>query len=402
MITMMHSNPAVVRGDSLLIDRKFHLGMKNYITAIPHEIVSIHPSGRAGERIMDAIEVPLKDLSYKVITVRREGAGGILADIECMTAQLRSSVLVYGGGMGSEVISTKLKIPQIAVLECDLATQIRISINEVSNPIRSAARAARTTINYYKSAKHWRESFGIHCNGYPIFDETEQFNADRVLYLDSRMESGMVVDEKIVLDRFSRSSQVPLKLLFSGRYEAIKGAIDCVRVALTCIGRGLNVEMHCYGQGVQRSEMDKLAASTEAGGRIFIHDAVTYPELVEIAKSFDLFVCCHIQSDPSCTYLESFGSGLPIVGYANKMWKRLSAESRAGFCSAIGRPELVADDIEKLASDRALRRSMSLRAREFALEHSFEREFKLRTDDINRKIDACTKMRISCQQKLGS
>ncbi len=402
MITMMHSNPAVVCGSRLLIDRKFHLGMKNYVNAIPHEIVSIHPLGRAEAKIMDAIEVPLKDLDYRVITVDTTDSDGMRADRGRMVEQLRSSDLVYGGGMKSEVISTKLRVPQIAVLECDLATQIRISVNEISNPLRIAARAAKTTINYYKSSTHWRESIGIHCNGYPIFDETANINADRILYLDSRMESRMVVDETVVLNRFLTSSQRPLKLLFSGRYEGIKGGLSCVRVALICIGRGMNIEMHCYGQGVQRAEMDALAASAEASGKIVIHDAVTYPELVEIAKGFDLFVCCHIQSDPSCTYLESFGSGLPIVGYSNKMWKRLSAESGAGFCSEIGRPELVADDIEKLVSDKDLRRSMSLRAREFALEHSFEREFKLRTDDINRKIDACKKIPISSQQKLGS
>lgn len=77
--------------------------------------------------------------------------------------------------------------------------------------------------------------------------------------------------------------------------------------------------MHCYGQGPLRGEMDRLAGQTAAHGQILIHDTIPYPELFERSRTFGLFVCCHVQGDPSCAYLETFGSGLPIVGYANRM-----------------------------------------------------------------------------------
>ena len=104
---------------------------------------------------------------------------------------------------------------------------------------------------------------------------------------------------------------------------------------------------------------------------------------MEPSREFDIFVCCHIQNDPSCTYLESFGAGLPIVGYANRMWRRLSEESGAGFCSTLGDPVAVADDVYRLASDLELLSTLSERARRFAIEHTFERELKKRTDALN-------------------
>ena len=127
--------------------------------------------------------------------------------------------------------------------------------------------------------------------------------------------------------------------------------------------------------------MAQLAA--ESASRIHVHDAIPYPELVKISQGFDIFVCCHVQSDPSCTYLESFGAGLPIVGYANRMWRRLSAESGAGFASPMARSTAVVDNIERLAADFSMLSRMSEGARRFAADHAFEAEFARRVGDLN-------------------
>jgi colanic acid/amylovoran biosynthesis glycosyltransferase len=175
----------------------------------------------------------------------------------------------------------------------------------------------------------------------------------------------------------------PLRLLFSGRYERMKGVADAVAVAVECLRRGLDIEMHFYGQGGLREDMERIAARAARPGRIHIHDAIPYPELVKISRTFDLFVCCHIQSDPSCTYLESFGAGLPIVGYGNRMWRRLSESSGAGLLSPLGRPASVADDVQRLADDFQLLSTLSERAVAFAREHNYENEFGKRIQALN-------------------
>lgn len=387
MLTMMHANRVRTDGGTLFVDRKFHLGMQNYLAAISYPIVSIHPETEGSEGTMDMVEVPLKGLGYEVIAINGgSNATKVAQGASRMRDQIRSSQLVYGGGLGSEAVCAGLGVPQIAVLEYDLATQIKVSTSQVQSPLRKASRALKVSVGYLKSIGDLRRSAGIHCNGYPIFDATAAYNANRLLYLDSRMYEGMVISDHQLEARLNRTDATPLKLLFSGRYDPIKGAIDAVRVGLACLEQGLDIELHCYGQGVQRDEMLRLASQPGARGRIHIHDAVTYPELVEIARDFDVFVCCHVQADPSCTYLESFGSGLPIVGYANTMWRRLSEESQVGFCAPLHRPDRVVEDVKCLVADVGLRNAMSRRARAFALTHAFEPEFKLRTDDINRTL----------------
>ena len=388
MITMIHANRVRVDGETLLVNRKFHLGMQHYLSAISHPIVSIHPESDGSENTMDMVEVPLKGLGYGVMAINGgSNATKAAQDASRMADQIRSSRLVYGGGMGSEALCAGAGVPQIAVLEYDLATQIKVSTSQVTNPLRKASRALKVSVGYIKGIANLRRSAGIHCNGYPTFDATAAYNANRLLYLDSRMYESMVISEAQLEARLNRPNNAPLKLLFSGRYDPIKGALDAVRVGLACVAQGMDIELHCYGQGSQRDEMLRLASQPNARGRIHIHQAVTYPELVEIARDFDLFVCCHVQSDPSCTYLESFGSGLPIVGYANTMWRRLSEESQAGLCTPLHQPDRVVGDVKRLVADSGMRHLMSRRARAFALAHAFEREFKLRTDDIKRTLE---------------
>jgi glycosyltransferase involved in cell wall biosynthesis len=150
----------------------------------------------------------------------------------------------------------------------------------------------------------------------------------------------------------------------------MKGADDAVKVAIEALRRGLEIEMDCYGQGSLKDEMVKLA---EPHPQIRIHDAIPYPELLKRMREADVFVCCHVQGDPSCTYLEAMGSGLPIVGYANRMWRRMCKESGAGVAVPVG-------DIEAMVS--AMPRTGSNNAVAFAAKHPFEKEWDKRVDSI--------------------
>jgi colanic acid/amylovoran biosynthesis glycosyltransferase len=156
---------------------------------------------------------------------------------------------------------------------------------------------------------------------------------------------------------------------------------DVLRVGMKCIELGLDVELHCYGQGSLREPMLRAAAARP--DRLHVHDAIPYPDLVRISRSFDLFVCCHVQNDPSCTYLEALGSGLPVVGYANAMWRDMCQVSRAGMCSRMGEPYAVATCVQTLINNRAMLADMSAHALAFARNHLFEAEFGKRIEAIN-------------------
>lgn len=384
MLTMVHSNGARIEQGVLRVDRKFLTGMRRYAEQIEGPLMTIHPEMGPNCQTMDLIEVSCKDLGFEVMTIKEHGAS--MAAKAGLHAQIARSSLMYGSGLGSTDIAKRLGIPYIMVLEYDLRTQIVMNM-QVPNLARRGVRSLRSVARYVSHhIPAMRGALALHCNGYPIYDEARLFNANRLLYLDSRMSANMVIPESQLESRLQQRSGRPLRLLFSGRYERVKGADDSVRVAIECLRRGLNIELHTYGQGDLREKMLGLALHSSFADRIHIHDSVTYPELIERSRECDLFVCCHIQSDPSCSYLESFGAGLPIVGYANRMWDRLSATSLCGAASALGKPAQVADHIACLLSDDVTLGLLSKRARAFALAHTFEHEFSLRTDALKQSL----------------
>lgn len=387
MLTMVHANSVMIRNGMLTVDRKFHLGMLKYCEHIPERITAVNPVFNGVGSIMDAIELPLCDLPYEIVAIDAgtEDDTGEVGGRRKLREIIGSSRLVYGVGLDSAAIARQHGVRYIQILEYDLQTQIVVTTLGVQRGLRRAVRAFRLVYDYYrKQVPDMRHAYALHCNGYPIYDASDRYSSNRLLYLDSRMSADMLMDEAQLGLRLSGRVGQTLRLLYSGRYERLKGADDVVRVAVQCLARGLDIELHCYGQGSLKTTMQALSAGSD---RIHIHDAIPYPELVNMARTFDVFVCCHIQNDPSCTYLESFGAGLPVVGYANRMWRRLCQESGAGLSSPVGKPAAVVADIERLAMDSALLSGLSRKALAFARGHCFEREFQKRVDGINAALE---------------
>ena len=388
-VLMAHPNVAKVENGRFQVDRKFLVGMQRYAEHIRRPLLTVHPEAAGATRVMDQVEVPCSDLPFAVMTVKVDGWGRTLPnDIPRLRDAISKSALVYGIGFGAPKLAQTLKVPYILVLENDLRTRITITnASRAANPLRHASSAMKSTWRYLTvDVPEMRRAHSLHCNGYPVYDATRAYNPNRLLYLDSRMSAEMLVSREQLTARLASRAGRPLRLLYSGRYERLKGVDDTVRVGLECLRRGLDIEMHFYGEGSLRADMEALAATATQPGRIRINDSVPFPELVKIAPTFDTFVCCHIQSDPSCTYLESFGAGLPIVGYSNRMWSSLCRHSGAGYSSPLGQPARVADAIQRLASDHQTLAAMSLKALEFAQQHCYEREFANRIDALNAAV----------------
>jgi glycosyltransferase involved in cell wall biosynthesis len=379
---MVHNNPVRIAHGKLCVDRKFLTGMERFCAAIPTPLASVHPAAAPDFVPMDPVEVPVASLGFRIASVPVGRDGLPLADGRAELRRLVAEAsLVYGHGLGAVDLARELGKPYILLLEYDLQTQITVAVSQVRQPWRRMVRTMRNALDYrLRQMPEVRRAHSVHCNGYPIYEAVAPYQSRRLLYLDSRMEAHMVVPAEQLAARLQGLGSRPLRLLYSGRFEPMKGALDAVEVGLACLRRGLDIELDCFGQGSQREAMVQQAA--RSGGRIRIHDAIPFPELVMVARQSDLFVCCHIQNDPSCTYIESLGAGLPIIGYRNRMWGGMCDQSRAGLYSPLGKPEAAAANIALLQADPARLTAKSLRAREFALQHTFEREFARRTEAL--------------------
>jgi colanic acid/amylovoran biosynthesis glycosyltransferase len=361
--------------------------MREYLKHLAMPLQSVHPTlaSDADGQVMDLVEVPLSELGYRVVTLEVLGKGRLSARGHADLNELvRKSRVVYGDGYGAAAAAGRHQVPNVVVREYNLNTSLVFAGAGVSNPVVRTVRKARALRHYLSDVvPAIRRAVGLHCNGYPAYAEAPWLNRNRLLYLDSRMRTEMVISEEALEARLrDRGSRRP-RLLFSGRFEAAKGAHDVVLAAAACHRRGWDFELSLYGQGSERAAIDRSIAAHGLSGKVTVFDPVPFPTLMERAKAFDLFICCHIQDDPSCTYLESFGCGLPILGYGNAMWKAMRDDSDVGCVTELGSPERLAQAILSFWAGHGdeLPR-WSRRARAFALDHSFEREFSRRTEAL--------------------
>jgi colanic acid/amylovoran biosynthesis glycosyltransferase len=388
-LLLIHNNPIFLADGRLRVDRKFHEGMLNYGAHIRAPMTTLHPLAAAGHRIMDPVEVPLAELPYQVIGVHLNHRGQVLpsatAAVSAATAQ---ASLVVGYGYGSGAIAKRQGKRYIAALEYDLPTQLIVTRSLAKDPLRSLVAQARCLQSWYgEMVPTMRAAHAIHCNGYPMHAQSAAYNTNRLLYLDSRMSRDMVITVDALRARLQGlrgrdgTMRRPLRLVYSGRYEPMKGSLDAVQAAVACQRMGLDVEMDTWGQGGLAPQMRAVAAMS--AGRIRVHDTIAFPDLVQQTHAADVFVCCHIQGDPSCTYLESMGAGLPVAGYANAMWNAMAPDSRAGVISARNTPQALAQSIVDLVRKPMALEEASFAAQAFASAHAFEIEFERRTDAIN-------------------
>ncbi len=387
MLLMAHANAARLDGGGLFVDRKFHTGMQEYIKRLSVPLLSLHPylPPDRDHTVMDLVRVPTGELGYEVKTF--EGGPFTWQDNPVIRHELavlvEHSQLVYGADRFLASLAKRASVPSVTLLEYNLRTMMVFAASQQGSAwkrIRSRASAAR----YYarEIVPAMRSAAVLHCNGYPVFQEARWFNSKRLLYLDSRMSADAVIPLEQLTGRLARRRDRPPKLIFSGRFEPAKGALDVVLAARACAAQGFRFTIDLYGQGSQRDAMDRVVAESGLSGAVNVHDALPYPELLQRTRDSDLFVCCHTQDDPSCTYLETFGCGVPIAGYGNAMWTAMQADSAAGTIVPLGDIQGLAASIVGLCSDQEQLDKLSMRARSFALSHTFEEEFSRRTDSL--------------------
>ena len=218
-----------------------------------------------------------------------------------------------------------------------------------------------------------RAADGVHFDGYPAESAYR------------RMRVPMTARPGEQSDRATRLHLgEPLKLAWFGHVEPMSGAADLLQVAFLLRQRGVDFRLEMFGTGPLSGRIhDGIAA-------LGLRDVMTLQEpgpfdpvlVPHLRKQADLFIAPRRLSSPQSFYIEALGCGLPIVGYANRTWKRMHAESRAGWVCRPARPGALAARIARLDRDRVQIIEASRRAVDFARANSFEHVFSRRMTDL--------------------
>jgi len=365
------------RPRSILIDRKFHEGMTGYVERLDLPFSCLMPRYTSAEasQAMDMIEIPTSELSYRVNVLEKPLLGA--ESLRVIERSLDGVALVYMGAsedLNLAVASAcrRRDIPYAVVSEYTVQTELDIMRANTSSTARRIWREARIRLRKRRRLNHIASAQEVHANGYPTYWELAAANPRRMLFFDTRARAEDVIGEAELRERLASSAGRPPRLIYAGRYHTMKGALDVIKVGIELDRLGVDFQLDLYGKGPLREQMESFVSETQTAGKIKIHDAVAYrPNLQRIAKESDLFLCCHVQGDPSCTYLEMFACGVPIVGYANEMWSPLAGDSGAGEVVPKGDYKALAKTVVELVGTSRLE-GLSHRARDFAAANTME------------------------------
>ncbi|MXQ13739.1 glycosyltransferase [Microvirga makkahensis] len=376
-LVVLPTLPVARSGDRFILTRKFISGLCEYQRSWPGPVqVVMEPAPDASDNL-DNVAVRQEDLPFELTVLPHESLeiAGVLqgAAVAMLAVHYRQTHLAQ--------LCAHLNVPCIYGAEYSLRTRLQIARTNAPGPLRFARQALWLFGEEWRIRRAVAAASGVQCNGIPTYEAYRRINPCTILFFDTRVRTSMLADESALHRRFKdRRRRGELRLVFSGRLIAIKGADDLVVVADALRRSGRPFRLFICGSGTLEPRMRHEVKRRGLDDVVCFKGNLDFEQelLPFIRDEIDLFVCCHRQGDPSCTYLETMACGVPIVGYSNEAFHGVMEASRAGWATPINRPALLAARITALSDEDI--DSHSLRSLAFAREHTFEKEFERRME----------------------
>lgn len=379
ILAVITSVSSIIDGDRLTLDSKALSGMRAYASQWPGEVKWL--STLSKEALPYSETVLKRDLPFEFLPVAadRSDVGRLI-----MNADI---VLASGDDVSDLHLAAIAPGKVVFVIEYTLRTRLKI-LRLGSPPIHKFLRGVHWLLfTELRRRRAFRLARGIQANGVPAFESYKKLNASTLLYFDTRLDSDQQIDNDELCLKFNSiiSSRV-LRLVYSGRLIRMKGADYLIPLALELQKRGITFQIDIFGDGEERENILLAIAEYNLDKIVIFHGAVSFSEelVPELKRNSHLFLCLHPQGDPSCTYLETLGCGVPIAGFANEALAGMLQLGDWGCSVPIGNIGALADQIQILNVDRQRLARMCEAAVEFSSSRSASAVFAERIAQLRK------------------
>ena len=226
-----------------------------------------------------------------------------------------------------------------------------------------------------------RRALGIQCNGYPAYDRFAELSPSALLFFDTRLTAEHVRSGP--QRRAPADSRPPYRLCFSGRLIEAKGPQHAVAAADLLRAQGIECTLDVIGVGPLEQQLRRPAEPRSGSAKAWTSREgwTSY-----VRDEVDLMVLPHTQGDPSGTYLESAGCGVPVVGFDNVALDGARPPATASASTVpLGDDEALGRRLRETSSTTpGAERSCATTDCDFMEAHTFEREADRRVDAPSR------------------
>jgi colanic acid/amylovoran biosynthesis glycosyltransferase len=365
-------------GGRFVLTRKFIEGMTYYAAHWPGPVVAVMDPTHEESPNLDNVEVAPEEIPFAVQCLRYDSAELRRYIAGCGFVHWGPHHLLHDLG---DVLQSA-GVPNVYCMELSLQTRCQIIAANVANPLIRLRRYFWEWQEDRRIRRNLPRTSGFEANGTPAFERYGSLSERSSLFFDNRMASTLMISDARLESRLRdmEGGKNPLRLVFSGRLVSIKGAMDVIAVAEALRKRGVAFRLSICGGGPLEAEMRARISSAGLSDCITLKGTLDFAtELIPFVSSHaDVFVCCHKQGDPSCTYLETFGCGVPIAGYLNEAFDGLLRQADVGWGVPLHQADKLADVLMRLDRNRGEISAKARRAAAFARANDMETTFARR------------------------
>jgi glycosyltransferase involved in cell wall biosynthesis/peptidoglycan/xylan/chitin deacetylase (PgdA/CDA1 family) len=189
------------------------------------------------------------------------------------------------------------------------------------------------------------------------------------------------VDLDVFSPRHGIRDAGPFRIICVASLETVKGHAYLIEACLLLRLRGLDFRCDLVGDGPRRRDIETQISRSGLDRHVYLHGAQPRPEVLRRLSIADAAV---LASHPTregkregipVSLMEAMASELPVVASAISGIPELVQQNVTGLLVPSGNPTAIADALERLAGDPALRRELGVAAR-----NEVRARFNLRTN----------------------
>lgn len=140
----------------------------------------------------------------------------------------------------------------------------------------------------------------------------------------------------------------PIKIFYAGLLGIAQGVLEmCEKINLN----GLNIELHLFGDGAEKSQIEALLSS-EKGKKIFFHGMMERNDLHEKLKTFDIAIVplkVRIYGSVPSKIFEYGALGFPILYFGGGEGETIVEENNMGWIASVENYEQLNHEIQKIS-----------------------------------------------------
>jgi glycosyltransferase involved in cell wall biosynthesis len=246
LVVISPLNGFVLGNGKILLTKKFVDGMMAYCDLWKVELIHVcEPASQAGDNL-DNTEVDKSNSEFRTYCIE-------LSEERLKAILPRRSVVLASVGEHFNSISRicqEANIPCVYVTEYNLRTRTEIANEYQRSKLHGAWSKLRQLQQEFRQRKALSLASGVQCNGLPTFEAYKSLTPSSLLYFDSRIDEQMLATDDQILSKVNRRYQAdPIRLVFSGRINRIKGVDDLPIVAEHLRQMKIPFELSICGEG---------------------------------------------------------------------------------------------------------------------------------------------------------